>query len=176
MSQEEWSGSYRTIQQIFTGPYLSGDRMGVEDENDTDSDCLSNEMTKSLEMGKADIMSDDSEMKWRQARGTLRLYNDSILALVHRLVYHQISSEHHDSSSSDKEPPEQCAYHPQWRPFALDLTFPFWKIWPWFDIWPVHFCTGDIWQADSTAKKPFVQSRQWRHHCRIYKQMFLTGS
>jgi len=81
MTEEEWNGAYPTIQQVFTGPYSSGGHTIVEDDDASDSDCLSNELTKALEIGKGDMMSDDCEMKRRRAQGMLRLDIDSVLAL-----------------------------------------------------------------------------------------------
>jgi len=83
MTEEDWSEGYSAIQQVFTGPYTSvnNTRFEKDDDADSDSDCLSNEMTKTLEMGKGDMMSDDCETRRRQAQGILRLDIDSILAL-----------------------------------------------------------------------------------------------
>ena len=81
MTEEEWDSAYHTIQQVFTGPYSSADNMRFEGDNESDPDCLSDELTNALEIGKGDMMLDDCEMKRRQAQGMLRLDIDSVLAL-----------------------------------------------------------------------------------------------
>ena len=83
MTEDEWNGAYRTIRQVFIGPYSSSNNTRLEDEaeSESDSDRLSNELTKALEIGKGDMMSDDCEMRQRQAQGMLRLDIDSVLAL-----------------------------------------------------------------------------------------------
>ena len=81
MSKEEWNGAYRTIERVFTGPYPSSDNVRSEDEDEADSDCRSATITKALEVGKGDMMSDDCEIKRRRARGTIRLDIDSVLGL-----------------------------------------------------------------------------------------------
>ena len=81
MKEEQWSAAYSTIRQVFTGPYIGVDSTRFGGDDDADSDCLSNEMTKTLQIGKGDMLSDDCEMRRRQAQGMLRLDIDSILAL-----------------------------------------------------------------------------------------------
>ena len=81
MSEQEWNTAYRTIQRVFTGPYSVSDIARAQDEGEDDSDCTSDELTKTLVMGKGDMMSNDCEIKRRQAQGKVRLDIDSILAL-----------------------------------------------------------------------------------------------
>ena len=81
MTEEQWSGAYPTIQQVFIGPYTVVDNTRFEDDDEAHSDSLSDRMTKTLEIGKGDMMFDDCEMRRRQAQGMLRLDIDSILAL-----------------------------------------------------------------------------------------------
>jgi len=80
MTEEQWN-SYRTIERVFTGPYPGDDDMENEDADVDNHDCRPNEMTKTLEIGKEDMISDESELKRRQARGKVRFDIDSVLAL-----------------------------------------------------------------------------------------------
>jgi len=81
MTGEEWNRCYQTIEQVFIGPYPSEKRDRGPDERSGQP----NEMTKTLETGKGDIMFDPSESRRRSARGKVRFDIDSVLALFNDL-------------------------------------------------------------------------------------------
>ena len=82
MTEEQWNGCHQTIEQVFTGRCSSDDdEMENSDEDEDQCGHRRNEMTKTLHIGKGDAMSDESELKRRQAQGKVRLDIDSVLAL-----------------------------------------------------------------------------------------------
>lgn len=74
MTQEEWNRCHEIIEQIFTGT-----NSNANNQDDDDEDSL--EAPPKLEIGKGDMMFDESELNRMLAKGKLRLDIDSVLAL-----------------------------------------------------------------------------------------------
>lgn len=79
MPREEWNHCYETIERVFTGTNPSGD-----DQEDDDEPV---EINRNLEIGKGDMMFDESELNRKLAKGKLRLDIDSVLAVFTDLTF-----------------------------------------------------------------------------------------